>query len=59
MGGYAKIEKKVVFLVEPERFPFLFKRKIAGIPGLRMERLGEARKEMLAVGLGRENLCFG
>ena len=26
-GGYAKIEEKVVFLVEPERFPFLFKRK--------------------------------
>ena len=27
LGGYAKIGTKVVFLLEPERFPFLFKRK--------------------------------
>lgn len=59
-GGYAKIEKKVVFLVEPERFPFLFKREDCKVfLACDWNGWGEARKEECwQLDWERENLCL-
>ncbi|MEK9634787.1 MAG: hypothetical protein VW622_13190, partial [Opitutae bacterium] len=59
-GGYAKIEKKVVFLVEPERFPFLFKRKDCKVfLACDWNGWGEARKEECwQLDWEGENLCL-
>jgi pullulanase len=60
LGGYAKIGTKVVFLLEPERFPFLFKRDDCKV-FLASEWNGweEARKEECwKLDWEGENLCL-
>jgi pullulanase len=60
LGGYAKIGTKVVFLLEPERFPFLFKRDDCKVY-LASEWNGweEARKEKCwKLDWEGENLCL-
>ena len=60
LGGYAKIGSKVVFLLEPDRFPFLFKRDNCEV-FLASEWNGweQARKgRLLEVGVGRRKSCL-
>ena len=60
LGGYAKIGSKVVFLLEPDRFPFLFKRDNCEVfLASEWNRWEQARKEdCWKLEWEGENLCL-